>query len=55
VLVPVYESLGLKWDPDTLGALATYVPARWDDVAAMIVQEFPLSAVVVQGDESATA
>ena len=35
ILVPVYEALGLDWDPATAGAVTDEAPgASWDDVAA---------------------
>jgi len=40
VLVPVYEALGLEWDPATTGSLAAEAPGiGWDDVAAAILAE----------------
>jgi lipoate-protein ligase A len=40
VLVPVYEALGLEWDPSTVGAVEDEVPGiGWDDVADAILAE----------------
>jgi octanoyl-[GcvH]:protein N-octanoyltransferase len=37
VLIPVYEALGLAWDPSTVGAVAEEVPGvGWDDTAAAL-------------------
>lgn len=42
VLVPVYEALGLDWDPATAGAVADEVPAAtWEDVAGALRAELP--------------
>lgn len=42
VLVPVYDALGLDWDPATAGAVTDEAPgATWDDVAAALVAELP--------------
>src|SRR5438128_963433 len=40
VLVPVYEALGLQWDPATVGAVEDELPGvTWDDVANAILAE----------------
>jgi lipoate-protein ligase A len=40
VLVPVYQALGLEWDPATVGGVDDEVPGiTWDDVAAAILAE----------------
>ena len=40
ILVPVYEALGLDWDPATAGAVADEAPGvSWDDVANSLEQE----------------
>jgi octanoyl-[GcvH]:protein N-octanoyltransferase len=42
ILVPVYEALGLDWDPATAGAVADEVPGvGWDDVAEALRAELP--------------
>ena len=41
VLTPVYEALGLTWDPSTSGAIADEVPGvTWEDAAAAIERAF---------------
>jgi octanoyl-[GcvH]:protein N-octanoyltransferase len=41
VLVPVYEALGLAWDPATAGSLRDEVPGLgWDDAARAILDAF---------------
>ena len=41
VLVPVYEALGLAWDPATAGALADEVPGlTHEDVATAVLRSF---------------
>jgi lipoate-protein ligase A len=41
VLIPVYEALGLAWDPATVGALADEDPAiTWEDAVAAIGAAF---------------
>ena len=41
ILVPVYEALGLAWDPATAGSIADEVgPVSVDEVAAAILSEF---------------
>ena len=42
VLLPVYEALGLDWDPATAGAVADEVSGvTWDEVAAALQAELP--------------
>jgi lipoate-protein ligase A len=42
VLVPVYEALGLEWDPAATGAVADEAPGTtWDDVANALLAELP--------------
>jgi octanoyl-[GcvH]:protein N-octanoyltransferase len=42
ILIPVYEALGLDWDPATAGAVADEVPGvTWDDVAEALLAELP--------------
>jgi octanoyl-[GcvH]:protein N-octanoyltransferase len=42
VLIPVYEALGLEWDPDTAGAVADEVQGvSWEDVAGALLAELP--------------
>jgi hypothetical protein len=41
VLVPVYQELGLEWDPATAGSVADEAPgASFDSVAAAIRAEY---------------
>ena len=41
VLIPVYEALGLAWDPSTVGALVEEAPSvTWEDAAAAIEAVF---------------
>lgn len=41
VLIPVYEALGLEWDPATAGSVQDEVPAvGWEDVATAILRRF---------------
>jgi octanoyl-[GcvH]:protein N-octanoyltransferase len=41
VLVPVYEALGLDWEPATAGSLADEVPGlRWEDAESAVVEAF---------------
>lgn len=39
VLVPVYDALGLEWDPATAGSAADEAGVTWDDVAAAVLDE----------------
>jgi octanoyl-[GcvH]:protein N-octanoyltransferase len=42
ILVPVYEALGLDWDPATAGAVADEAPGvSWDEVAQALESELP--------------
>jgi len=42
ILVPVYEALGLDWDPATAGSVADEVPgATWEDVSDALRAELP--------------
>ena len=42
VLIPVYEALGLAWDPATSGAVADEAPgATWEDAVEALVAELP--------------
>ena len=42
ILVPVYDALGLDWDPATSGAIADEVPGTtWDDAVAALIAELP--------------
>jgi len=42
ILIPVYEALGLDWDPATAGAVAEEVPGvSWEDVAGALLAELP--------------
>lgn len=41
VLVPVYDALGLDWDPASAGAVNDEVPeAGWDDVRGALLDEY---------------
>jgi octanoyl-[GcvH]:protein N-octanoyltransferase len=41
VLIPVYEALGLSWDPDTTGSLEDEVPGiTWDEAERAIEKAF---------------
>jgi lipoate-protein ligase A len=41
VLLPVYEALGLDWDPGTVGSLADEVPGLgWDEAAGAVEKAF---------------
>ena len=41
VLIPVYEALGLAWDPATVGAVADEVPGlTWEEVASALEAAF---------------
>jgi lipoate-protein ligase A len=68
VLAPVYEALGLDWDPRTVGALADELPARedlrdavrlWDAVRdallARYAERFELAPGTLDGDTLALA
>jgi octanoyl-[GcvH]:protein N-octanoyltransferase len=47
VLIPVYESLGLEWDPSTAGSLQDEVPGiGWEDAAQAILRQFSQSYVL---------
>jgi octanoyl-[GcvH]:protein N-octanoyltransferase len=49
VLVPVYEALGLEWDPSTVGSLEDEVPGiTWDDAEAAILRRFQASYSLVE-------
>ena len=42
VLVPVYETLGLDWDPATSGAVADEAPGTtWEDAVEALIAELP--------------
>ena len=54
VLVPVYDSLGLQWDPDTTGSIEDEIgPIAFEDVTAAIraelapLEEAPLDAATL--------
>lgn len=50
VLLPVYEALGLEWDPDTVGSLeAEAGPLAWGEVEAAILQRFGERYELVEG------
>jgi octanoyl-[GcvH]:protein N-octanoyltransferase len=49
VLIPVYEALGLEWDPGTAGAVDDEVPGMsWDDVAKAILERLAASYGLVE-------
>jgi lipoate-protein ligase A len=49
VLVPVYEELGLSWDPATVGSVEDEVPGiSWTDVAGSILNRFRESYELVE-------
>ena len=42
MLVPVYDALGLDWDPETTGSVADEIgPVAFEDVVAAIRAELP--------------
>ena len=42
MLIPVYDALGLPWDPDTTGSIEDEVgPVSLEDVTAAIRAELP--------------
>ena len=48
-LIPVYDALGLDWDPDTTGSTADETGATWDDVERAIVAELVDRYEIVEG------
>jgi octanoyl-[GcvH]:protein N-octanoyltransferase len=41
VLIPVYEALGLEWDPTTTGSVEDEVPGiSWEDMADAVLARF---------------
>lgn len=48
-LVPVYEALGLDWDPDTTGSAEDETGATWADVERAIVAELGDRYEIVEG------
>lgn len=40
VLVPVYEALGLRWDPGTVGSVEDEVSTSWEAVEQAILKSF---------------
>jgi len=41
VLIPVYQALGLAWDPATVGSLASEVPGvTWESAEGAILARF---------------
>jgi lipoate-protein ligase A len=49
VLIPVYEALGLEWDPSTAGSLQDEVPGiKWEDAAEAILRRFADSYELVE-------
>lgn len=47
VLIPVYDELGLDWDPDTVGSAADETGAVWTQVESAIVSELSLRHEIV--------
>jgi lipoate-protein ligase A len=53
VLLPVYEALGIEWDPDTTGSVENEVPGvTMDDVANAILVEFARRYPLISGQVS---
>jgi octanoyl-[GcvH]:protein N-octanoyltransferase len=51
VLIPVYEALGLDWDPGTVGSLEDEVPGlAWETAEEAIVAAFDRRFVLEEGD-----
>jgi hypothetical protein len=49
VLVPIYEALGLEWDPTTAGSLQDEVPGiTWEDAERAILHRFGESYELVE-------
>jgi octanoyl-[GcvH]:protein N-octanoyltransferase len=56
VLIPVYEALGLSWDPQTVGSLADEVGSiSWEAVAQTIIEEFGARYRIEDGQIAAEA
>ncbi len=56
VLVPVYEALGLRWKPDTVGAVEDLAPGTdWHDVAAALLAELAADHELVEAAEDPAA
>jgi octanoyl-[GcvH]:protein N-octanoyltransferase len=56
VLLPVYDALGLAWDPGTVGSLEDEIgPTTWETVAAAIIDEFRHEYRLEDGQVSAEA
>ena len=51
VLIPVYDALGLRWDPDTTGSIEDEIgPVSFEDVASAIRAELPVLDEVALDD-----
>ncbi len=51
VLVPVYESLGLDWEPATTGSVEDAAPgATWDAVAEALINECAQACSTTEAD-----
>jgi lipoate-protein ligase A len=51
VLIPVYEALGLEWDPGTAGSVDDEVEsATWDDVAECVFGEWSRGRHLVEAE-----
>jgi octanoyl-[GcvH]:protein N-octanoyltransferase len=49
VLIPVYEALGLEWDPTTTGSVEDEVPGiSWDEVAEAVLARFRQRSELVE-------
>lgn len=59
VLVPVYDALGLEWDPATAGSAADEAGVTWDDVAGAVLDEldarYHVEESAIDGDTLALA
>jgi octanoyl-[GcvH]:protein N-octanoyltransferase len=56
VLIPVYDALGLAWDPSTVGSLEDELgPIGWDAAAESIIEEFAGRYRLVEGSVGAEA
>jgi octanoyl-[GcvH]:protein N-octanoyltransferase len=54
VLVPVYDALGLAWDPNTVGSLEDELGSiQWESAAEAIIQEFARRYRLNEGQVSA--
>jgi lipoate-protein ligase A len=49
VLVPVYDRLGLSFDPTTTGSIADAIPLDANDVATAFIEQIAQGRTVVEG------